>query len=184
MEDKEIIDLYLAREERAIQETDGKYGKYCFSIANNILESPEDSQECVSDTYLAAWNNIPPRLPSVLATFLGKITRNISLNRWRNRSAYKRGGGQVSLALEELEECLTSGESAEDKVLKKELLRSLNRFLGSLPDTERNVFVSRYWYLESIEGLCQRFGFSKSKVTSMLHRTRGKLRRHLEKEGF
>lgn len=184
MEDKEIIDLYLAREERAIQETDGKYGKYCFSIANNILESPEDSQECVSDTYLAAWNNIPPRLPAVLATFLGKITRNISLNRWRNRSAYKRGGGQVTLALEELEECLTTGESAEDKVMKKELLRSLNRFLGGLPDTERNIFVCRYWYLDSTEDIASRFGFSKSKVTSMLHRTRGKLRRHLEKEGF
>lgn len=184
MEDKEIIDLYLAREERAIQETDGKYGKYCFTIANNILESPEDSQECVSDTYLAAWNNIPPRLPAVLATFLGKITRNISLNRWRNRNAYKRGGGQVELALEELEGCLTSGETPEDKLAKKELLRSLNRFLGSLPETERNVFVCRYWYLDPIADIGNRFGFSKSKVTSMLHRTRGKLRKHLEKEGY
>lgn len=184
MDDNEIIELYLARQERAIEETDGKYGKYCFSIANNILESQEDSQECVNDTWLAAWNNIPPRLPSVLATFLGKITRNISLNRWKSRRAYKRGGGQVDLALEELEACLTGGESAEETLEKKELLRSMNRFLGALPETERNVFVCRYWYLDSTQEIADRFGFSKSKVTSMLHRTRGRLRTHLAKEGF
>lgn len=184
MDDKEIIELYLARQERAIAETDGKYGKYCYSIANNILTSAEDSQECVNDTWLAAWNNIPPRLPSVLATFLGKITRNISLNRWKSRRAYKRGGGQVELALEELEQCLTGGESAEEALEKKELLRSLNRFLGALPERERSAFVCRYWYLDSTQDIADRFGFSKSKVTSMLHRTRQRLRSHLEKEGF
>ena len=184
MDDKSIIDLYLDRSEQAISETSVKYGKYCFSIAFNILSDKEDSEESVNDTYLAAWNNIPPRVPSILSTFLGKITRNISLNRWKSRRAYKRGGGEVPLALDELEECISTGESVEDNFEKKELLRSMNRFLDALPDTERNLFVCRYWYLDPIHDIAQRFGFTESKVTSMLHRIRGKLRKHLEKEGF
>lgn len=184
MDDKSIIDLYLDKSEQAISETSVKYGKYCFSIAFNILSDKEDSEESVNDTYLAAWNNIPPRVPSILSTFLGKITRNISLNRWKSRRAYKRGGGEVPLALDELEECISTGESVEDTFEKKELLRSMNRFLDALPDTERNLFVCRYWYLDPIHDIAQRFGFTESKVTSMLHRIRGKLRKHLEKEGF
>lgn len=184
MDDKSIIDLYLDRSEQAISETSVKYGKYCFSIAFNNLSDKEDSEESVNDTYLAAWNNIPPRVPSILSTFLGKITRNISLNRWKSRRAYKRGGGEVPLALDELEECISTGESVEDTFEKKELLRSMNRFLDALPDTERNLFVCRYWYLDPIHDIAQRFGFTESKVTSMLHRIRGKLRKHLEKEGF
>ena len=184
MDDKSIIDLYLDRSEQAISETSVKYGKYCFSIAFNILSDKEDSEESVNDTYLAAWNNIPPRVPSILSTFLGKITRNISLNRWKSRRAYKRGGGEVPLALDDLEECISTGESVEDTFEKKELLRSMNRFLDALPDTERNLFVCRYWYLDPIHDIAQRFGFTESKVTSMLHRIRGKLRKHLEKEGF
>ena len=184
MDDKSIIDLYLDRSEQAISETSVKYRKYCFSIAFNILSDKEDSEESVNDTYLAAWNNIPPRVPSILSTFLGKITRNISLNRWKSRRAYKRGGGEVPLALDELEECISTGESVEDTFEKKELLRSMNRFLDALPDTERNLFVCRYWYLDPIHDIAQRFGFTESKVTSMLHRIRGKLRKHLEKEGF
>ena len=184
MDDKGIIDLYLDRSEKAISETAVKYGKYCFSIAFNILTDKEDSEESVNDTWLAAWNNIPPRVPAILSTFLGKITRNISLNRWKSRRAYKQGGGEVVIALDELDECISTGESAEDSFEKKELLRSVNRFLGDLQDTERNIFVCRYWYLDSIANIAERFGFSESKVTSMLHRIRGKLRKHLEKEGF
>ena len=184
MDDKSIIDLYLDRSEQAISETSVKYGKYCFSIAFNILSDKEDSEESVNDTYLAAWNNIPPRVPSILSTFLGKITRNISLNRWKSRRAYKRRGGEVPLALDELEECISTGESVEETFEKKELLRSMNRLLDALPDTERNLFVCRYWYLDPIHDIAQRFGFTESKVTSMLHRIRGKLRKHLEKEGF
>ena len=184
MDDKSIIDLYLDRSEQAISETSVKYGKYCFSIAFNILSDKEDSEESVNDTYLAAWNNIPPRVPSILSTFLGKITRNISLNRWKSRRAYKRRGGEVPLALDELEECISTGERVEETFEKKELLRSMNRFLDALPDTERNLFVCRYWYLDPIHDIAQRFGFTESKVTSMLHRIRGKLRKHLEKEGF
>lgn len=184
MDDNAIIELYWARSENAISETAVKYGGYCFSIAYNILSNREDSEESVNDTYLAAWNTIPPRHPSVLATFLGKMTRYISLDRWRRRSTAKRGGGEVPLALEELDDCIASGESVEQAYENKELLRCVNRFLDTLPETERRVFLCRYWYLDSIPDIAGRFGFSQSKVTSMLHRTRGKLRQELEKEGL
>lgn len=184
MDDKAIVELYFARSEKAISETANKYGGYCFSIANNILSNKEDSEESVNDTYLAAWNNMPPRHPSILATFLGKITRYISLDRWKSRSAYKRGGGEVTLALEELNEFLSSGESTEEVVEKKELIRSINRFLDNLPETERNLFVCRYWYLDPVQQIADRYGFTLSKTASMLRRTREKLCEQLKKEGF
>ena len=184
MDDKGIIDLYFDRSEKAISETAVKYGKYCFSIAFNILTDKEDSEESVNDTWLAAWNNIPPRVPAILSTFLGKITRNISLNRWKSLRAYKRGGGEVTLALEELEGCVSGGENPEAQLEQKELLRAVNRFLAGLPEMERKVFVCRYWYLDSVPHIAQKLGWTPSRVTSMLHRTRGKLRRQLDKEGF
>ena len=184
MDDKAIVELYFARSEKAISETANKYGGYCYSIANNILSNKEDSEESVNDTYLAAWNNMPPRHPSILATFLGKITRYISLDRWKSRSAYKRGGGEVTLALEELDEFLSSGESTEEVVEKKELIRSINRFLDNLPETERNLFVCRYWYLDPVQQIADRYGFTLSKTASMLRRTREKLSKQLKKEGF
>lgn len=184
MDDKAIIELYFARSEKAISETAVKYGGYCYSIAHNILLSKEDAEESVNDTYLAAWNTMPPRYPSILATFLGKITRYISLDRWKSRSAYKRGGGEVTLALEELDECLSGGESAEQVVEKKELLNSINRFLDTLPETQRNMFVCRYWYLEPVQQIADRYGFTLSKTASILRRTRMKLSEQLRKEGF
>ncbi len=184
MDDKAIVELYFARSEKAISETANKYGGYCYSIANNILSNKEDSEESVNDTYLAAWNNMPPRHPSILATFLGKITRYISLDRWKSRSAYKRGGGEVTLALEELDEFLSSGESTEEVVEKKELIRSINRFLDNLPETERNLFVCRYWYLDPVQQIADRYGFTLSKTASMIRRTREKLYKQLKKEGF
>ena len=184
MEDTQIVDLYFARSEQAIKETDTKYGGYCYSIAYNILTNQEDAEESVSDTYLSAWNAMPPRRPSFLAAFLGKITRNISLDRWRKYHAFKRGGGQVELALEELQECVSGAESAEEKAIRREILASLNRFLGTLNDTERNVFVCRYWYLDSTEEIAAKSGFSVSKVKSMLYRIRKRLNAHLEKESL
>ncbi len=183
MEDAAIIKLYWERSETAISETAGKYGSYCYRIAYNILSNREDSQECVSDTYLAAWNAIPPQKPQILSAFLGKITRYISLNRWKSHQRFKRGGGTVSVALEELGEC-ADGNTVENLYERKELVQALNRFLESLPETQRNVFLRRYWCLDSIEDIAQSFGFSQSKTTSMLHRTRGKLRKMLEQEGL
>lgn len=184
MEDNAIVDLYFLRSEAAIVETDRKYGKYCYTIANNILANREDSEESVSDTYMAAWKSIPPRRPGVLATYLGKITRRIAIDRWRARSAYKRGGGEMDLALEELEDCLTDKTTPEDAVFKKELGRSVNRFLDGLTATERTVFLLRYWYLHPIGEIGDKFSFSHSKVTSMLYRLRGKLQKQLAKEGL
>lgn len=183
MDDQEIVELYFSRSETAIAQTASKYGGYCYSIAYNILTNQEDAEESVNDTYLAAWNAMPPRRPSILATFLGKITRHLSIDRWRSRSAYKRGGGEMVLALEELGEC-AGGQTAEQAYARKELARQINRFLAALPETECSVFLCRYWYLDSIADIAEHFGFSQSKVASMLHRTRGKLREQLEKEGL
>lgn len=184
MDDNGIIDLYWARSEKAISETDARYGKLCYGIAYNILSNREDSEESVNDTYLAAWNTMPPKRPNALSAFLGKITRYISLDRWKRRSASKRGGGQTTLALDELEECVSGGENPEERLARKELLALVNRFLGDLPETERRVFVCRYWYLDSISEIAQRFDFTESKVKTMLHRTRQKLSHQLEKEGM
>ncbi len=183
MEDQGIVELFFDRSEQAIVETDKKYGGYCYTIAYNILASREDSEECVSDTYFSAWNTIPPRKPTLLQAFLGKITRHISIDRWRKQTAQKRGGKELTLALEELGECLdTRGMEAE--ITHRELTRVLNGFLASLAETERNVFLCRYWYMDTIETIAKITGFSRSKVTSMLHRTRGKLQKKLAEEGY
>lgn len=184
MDDKTIVDLYFLRNEDAITLTEEKYGPYCYRIAYNILTNREDAQESVSDTYLAAWNAIPPRRPSVLATFLGKITRHISIDRWRQRTAAKRGGGEVSLALEELSECVAGLRNVELEYERKELMKAYTRFLKDLPEVERRVFLCRYWYMESIEAIASKFGFSQSKVKMLLQRTRIKLRLRFEEEGY
>ena len=184
MDDKSIVDLYFSRNEDAISQTDKKYGRYCYSIAYNILTNREDAEESVSDTYMTAWSAIPPRRPSVLSTFLGKITRHISIDRWRERSATKRGGGEIILALEELEDCVAGMQNVEMDYERKEIVKAYVKFLDTLPITERRVFLCRYWYVESIETIADKFGYSQSKVKTMLHRTRAKLRKQLAKEGF
>ena len=183
MEDSRIVELYWERNERAISETASRYGTYCHAIAYNILCDHGDAEESVNDAYLGAWNAMPPHRPSVLRTFLGKITRRISLKKWRDRHRDKRGGGQVALALEELSECVPSKTAVEDEIMAAELSNPLNRFVAALPATERQVFLCRYWYLDSIETISRSFCFSRSKVTSMLYRTRVKLLNHLKKEG-
>lgn len=184
MEDNKIIQLYFARSETAIQETDAKYGGYCYSIAYHILTNREDAEECVSDTYWQAWNTIPPNRPNLLAAFLGKITRCTAIDRWRKLSAGKRGSGEFELALDELTDCAAPGEGVEEGLLRKESVRALNRFLASLPQAERQILLCRYWYMDPIPEIAKATGFSQSKVTSMLHRTRGKLRIFLQKEGL
>lgn len=183
MEDCKIVDLYWTRSECAIAETARKYGNYCYAIAYNILSNAEDADESVNDTYLGAWNSMPPHRPSILRTFLGKITRRISLKKWRDKNRMKRGGGEVALALDELNECIPSGCCVEDEIIVRELSEILNRFISELPETERQVFLCRYWYLDSIEKISLDFNFSSSKIKSMLHRTRAKLRSYLEQEG-
>lgn len=184
MEDSLIIDLYFQRSEEAISATADKYGNYCFSIARNILSDHSDSEEAVNDTYLAAWKAIPPHIPQSLAAFLGRITRRISITRWQAAHAAKRGGGEVPLALEELSGCIPSPMDVQQELEAAELTKLLDTFLRSLPRTERRVFLCRYWHLDSISDIAGQFGFSQSKVKSMLFRTRNKLRTLLEKEGI
>lgn len=184
MEDAQIVALYFARSEAAIQETDRKYGRYCYKIAYGILASREDSEESVNDTYLSAWNSIPPRKPARLSTYLGKLTRNISIDRWRGASAQKRGSGEAALALDELSQCVSGQPGMEEKMVQKEVIANLNCFLASLSEDERTVFLCRYWYVNSMEEIARKTGFSLGKVKSMLHRTRKKLAVNLQKEGL
>ncbi len=184
MDDTQIIDLYWQRSEKAISETEAKYGRFCYSLAMNVLANKEDAQECVNDTYLAAWNALPPNRPAFLNAFLGKLTRRISIDRWRAISAYKRGGGQIRLALEELTDCASGEPSVEERAMGREACAALNRFLESLPQTERTVFVRRYFLFDPVADIGKSFGFTESKVTSMLSRTRLKLRTYLTKEGY
>ncbi len=182
MEDSQIVALYWQRNELAIRETDAKYGRYCHKIAYNILADRQDAEECVNDTYVGAWNAIPPHRPALLQTFLGKLTRRISLNRWRDKTREKRSNSQTVLALDELSECVSDGMDAEQVVMGKELAEAVRQFLTTLPDQERDVFLSRYFFLASNLEISRSYGFSESKVKSMLFRTRRKLRTYLHKE--
>ena len=184
MKDHEIIDLYWSRNEAAITATADTYGNYCYSIAYNILCNHEDSEECVNDTWLNAWKSIPPHRPSRLSTYLGKITRNLSLNRYKLLTAKKRGMGQVELALSELEGCVPSQTDMEQITDEMVLVNAIETFLRAQPRSERNIFIGRYWYLYSIRDLAGAYRMSESKVTSLLHRLRTKLKSHLEKEGI
>ena len=182
MDDSKIVDLFWERSEEAILRSDEKYGRYCRGIAQNILGSPEDSEECVNDTWLNAWNSIPPQRPERLSTYLGKITRNLSLNRYKQLNTQKRGGGQVDLALSELENCVPSQTGMEQIADEMELVATLEKFLLSYPKTERNIFLGRYWYLYSIPELATAYRMSESKIASLLYRMRNRLKLHLQKE--
>jgi len=184
VDDASIVQLYWERSERAISETDAKYGTYCYSIAYNALANVEDAEESVSDTYMAAWNKLPPHRPTSLAAFLGKITRYISINRWKARNTAKRGGGEIVLTLEELSECVDGKQDVAGAYEYGEMVRSFGRFLDTLPVMQRDIFLRRYWFFDSIADIAEGYGFTQSKVTSMLHRTRGRLRKHLEEEGY
>lgn len=182
MNDSKIVDLYWQRDESAIDETASKYGKYCYGIAYNVLHDDEDSKESVNDTYFDAWNCIPPNRPSILSSFLGKITRRISIDKWRKKNADKRGSGQLVEILDELENCIPDNQNVEKSIEQSEMNDFINSFVKELPDTEQKIFVCRYWYMDSVKSISRQFGFSQSKVKSMLFRTREKLRLKLMEE--
>lgn len=184
MDDNKIVDLFWARSENAVAEAEKKYARYCHSISFAILRSDEDAEECVNDTFERAWRAIPPARPQNLSAFLGKITRNLSLDRYEKYNAEKRGAGQIPLVLDELAECLPdtdSGENFADELAFKDLL---NNFLRSLPAEKRKIFVRRYWYLSSIKEIAADFNLGESKVKMTLLRTRSELKEFLKKEGF
>ncbi len=182
MEDSKIIKLYFERSEEAILVTEEKYSPYCSVIAHNILRSPEDEEEALSDTWLCAWNKIPPTVPNSLKTFLGRITRNISIDMFRKSKTQKRSA--VFEPIEELSECLPSAENLEEKVDAKFLSQWLDSFIKNLPKEERFVFMQRYWYGNSYKEIAGFLGFSEIKVKNILAKLRKKLKEQLAKEGL
>lgn len=184
MEDKQIVELYWKRSEEAVAETEKKYGNYCYHISYNILFCNEDAEECVNDTYIRAWNAMPPTKPNRLSAFLGKITRNLSLDRYEKYHAEKRGVGQTDVVLDELQECLSSAENSLDIADDLALKDALNRFLHSLPEKKRKIFVRRYWYLSSVKEIAQDYRMSESRVKMSLLRTRNNLKNFFEREGI
>ncbi len=183
MEDRQIIKLYWDRAEEAIRETDVKYGRLCQYIAQNILANPEDSEECVNDTWLGLWNAIPPQRPSRFPAFVGRITRNLALKRFDYLTAAKRSP-EAGCSLEELGDCVSGRTGVEDELENRRIEEAIDAFLRSLDEEKRTLFIRRYWYFDSIENICRRTGHSQSKVKSILSRTRHKLRDYLEREGI
>lgn len=184
MDDSGIIQLFIKRDERALEEAQRKYFRYCISIANNILKNMEDAEECVNDAFLAAWRLIPPNDPYSLATFLGRLTKNSAINMMKTRLTQKRGGGETELVYEELEECVARGGGVEDAFEKHELERIINQFLGRLPKSNRKMFMLRYWYCYSVREIAELLGKSENTVSVTLNRTRTKLRDLLKKRGY
>ena len=184
MEDSQIIDLYWQRSERAIAESENRYGRYCHAIAFHLCLDHEDAEECVSDTWLSAWNAMPDARPQVLGAFFACLTRRHAISRWRTKTRRKRGGGEMPLALEELSECIPSEADPAEKVEKQELAAAIRDFVDELSESEQQVFLARYWYVASVEEIARRMDFSQSKVKSMLYRLRGRLRDRLMEEGL
>lgn len=183
MTDSAIVQKFWDRDETAITESKKQYESYCLYIANNVLHDPQDSEECLNDTLLAAWNSIPPQKPENLKTYLGKIMREIAINRWKTNNRQKRIPSEITQSLDEIEEIVSGGELYAN-LEEAELSREISRFLFSIDETKRNVFIRRYWYYDSVESICRRYSFGKSKVLMILKRTRDDLAKRLRKEGF
>lgn len=184
MDDRNIIELFFARDEKALSESQKKYGRYCQSISRNILSSDEDAEEVLNDTLLSAWNSIPPEEPKSLKTYLGTLARNLSLDRYRKMKAEKRSGGEVSLCLEEAEEFLADTKSISEEYERREFVKFLNNFLYSLPERECDIFVRRYFYCDSTADIARRFGIKEPNVLVILSRTRKSLKKALQKGGY
>ena len=183
MNDKLLVQQFWDRDEAAIRGAKKQYEQYCLYIANNVLQNRLDAEECLNDALLAAWNSIPPQRPQNLKTYLGKLIREIAVNRWHRNRAQKRITPESIVSLDELEE-MVGTSAVEEAVEEEDLAHAISVFLRKLPETQRNLFIRRYWYYDSIEQICKRYGFGKSKVTVTLKRTRDKLAEHLKKEGY
>lgn len=184
MDDAKIVQLYFDRNEQAIPATADKYGNYCKSIANNILGNHQDAEECVNDTYFNTWNTIPPHRPKMLSTFLGKIVRNLSFNRYKHNTAGKRGGGELPAVLDELAGCVSGNDDVEQAYEYKELVKDINDFLSTLPVHKRNIFVCRYWYTDSVADIAARYNMSYAAVSMELTRLRTKFHNYLIGRGY
>lgn len=184
MEDKQIVDLFWERSEQAVTAAAEKYGLYCRKIADTILNSREDAEECLNDTYMSAWKSIPPDRPERLGAYLGKITRNLALNRVKYYGAQKRGAGQTDLVLSELEDCIPAENSVEKEMDMQLLTKAIEGFLRMQTAEKRNIFIRRYWYVIPVKEIAKAYGMSESKITTLLFRMRKGLKEYLEKEGM
>lgn len=184
MNDSDIIQLYWDRNDRAIRETSEKYGRYCKAIAKNILGNEQDAEESANDTYLSAWNAMPTRWPEQLATFLGKITRNLSFNKYKFNHAQKRGCGEIVLVLDELADCVSGIDNVEQEIDRRELVKAVNAFVADLSEVKRNLFVRRYWYADPISEIARAHGMRQGNVAKILERLRKQLRIYLTERGF
>lgn len=184
MDDNIIVQMYWERNEKAISVTSEKYGSYCLTIARNILGNHEDAEECVNDTYLNMWNSIPTNRPSVLSVYIGKIVRNLSFNLYKKNKAKKRGSGQITLILDELSELVANSNKLEDEWDCILLTETINSFLADLPVEKRKIFVCRYWYVDSVKDIAERFAITENNVSVILNRLRSKLRNYLIERGF
>lgn len=184
MEDIKILDLFFKRDERAIEEVDRSYKNYLMTILGGLLASPEDRAECINDTYMSAWNSIPPKRPNFLNLYLAKIARNTALNMIRKENSGKRVGKQMLTVLEELEDVVDERNQPEGEIIQAELKAFINQFLYELPELEQSIFVRRYWYIESVAEIASELGLSKTNVKVKLHRVRNQLKAALEKEGY
>lgn len=184
MQDKEIVELYFLRDEQALNETESKYGRYLYKIAFGVLNDNSDSEESVNDTYLAAWNSIPPQRPAVLSTYLGKLTRRISIDIFRRKNSAKRKASQYALSLSELEDCVKSKENLEEKLENKDLGKAISNFLRTLSKERRTLFVGRYYFCDSLKDVARYTKMSESKVKTTLYRVRLELKDYLLKEGY
>ena len=184
MNDKDIIQLYFDRNQSALSATAKKYGKYCTSIAKNILGNKEDAEECVNDTYLRTWNSIPPTIPTILSVFLGRITRNLALNKYKHNHVMKRGNREIDIVLDELAECVSNLDNVEQEIDRRELVATINSFLETLPQKKRNIFICRYWYSDSVSSIARRYKMKESNVSVTLNRLRSKLKEYLLERGL
>ncbi len=184
VEDREIVEMFFGRDEAAIGAIRLKYGALCHNVADAVLKNNEDAEECVNDAYLALWNRIPPEKPQNLCAYLMKTVRNICIDRLKSRDAQKRGGGSVSETIDELAELLPSDNSVENEIETRELSHEISAFLRTITKDDRLIFTYRYWLALPTAEIARRLGFSDSRVRSSLSRTRRKLKKHLEKEGF
>ena len=183
MEDEKIIALYWSRDQQALGESQRKYGAFCLRLSENILASREDAEECVSDTWLRAWDTMPPQRPNSLRAYLSRICRNLSLDRWRAKRAQKRGEG-LEVLLEELEDCVPAVPSAEAAAESREITRCIDQWLGTLEQEDRTAFLRRYWYGQQVKELAKQAGCAPQKMAQRLYRLRQSLRRALEEEGI
>lgn len=184
MTEEQILALYEKRDESAILESQKRFGPYCYTVARRILSSHEDCEECVNETWFRAWKVIPPARPNNLKLFLASITRNLAFDQYRRMESQRRGGGEIDAVLEELAECVAAPDSTEEAALAGDLEEAIDRFLGKLPERDRNVFLRRYFFTEPVREIARRYGLREANVSTILSRTRKKLKQHLQKEGY